>query len=387
VIAVTSNKGGVGKTTLATNLAVYLRALREELPILLLGLDDQSMIDRMFALDHEAPPNDMESALRTGNLAAAVRLGQYGVHYVPASPSVTRLQREVEDPFRLQKILSLLDWHGLVIIDTKSDFEILTRNAIAASDLVLIVVSDHASLIEAQRVFDLLKKWNRSRDRARIVLSMVDFRIKCREGESGDILGLLVRDIRSRGYPLFESFLSRSPKVESLYTNPLRGAFSILHGATGTIVNRQMRHIAEEVLKTLTPKSNGAAAASLKGLTPEAAIALPVNPLPVSSFPFYIGRQDAVVQNDLMIPDSEPWQLSRRHAVLVEEDGRIGVVDNGSTLGSLVDGRMIGGSSRNRGPLFFSDSVGTLILGTPSSPVWYQVAHSSANGDPGSRSA
>src|SRR5262245_39358714 len=41
VLAVVSNKGGVGKTTLATNLAVYLRAMREDLPILLIGLDDQ----------------------------------------------------------------------------------------------------------------------------------------------------------------------------------------------------------------------------------------------------------------------------------------------------------------------------------------------------------
>jgi cellulose biosynthesis protein BcsQ len=41
VLAVVSNKGGVGKTTVATNLAVYLRAMREDLPILLIGLDDQ----------------------------------------------------------------------------------------------------------------------------------------------------------------------------------------------------------------------------------------------------------------------------------------------------------------------------------------------------------
>ena len=55
VVTVASNKGGVGKTTIATNLAVYLRALREELPILVLGLDDQDVIQRMFALDASAP--------------------------------------------------------------------------------------------------------------------------------------------------------------------------------------------------------------------------------------------------------------------------------------------------------------------------------------------
>jgi len=142
----------------------------------------------------------------------------------------------------------------LVVLDTKSDFEILTRNAIAAADLTLVVVKDQASLYEAQRVFDLFREWNRPFDRARIVLSLVDLRISYRGSEAEDVLNLLLAEVRQRGFPLFDTFVSRSPKVESLYTNPERRALSILHGAPGSPVHRQMQRLAEDVLAALPPR-------------------------------------------------------------------------------------------------------------------------------------
>jgi len=254
VIAVTSNKGGVGKTTLATNLAVYLRALDETTPVLIAGFDDQPAIDRMFALELGASGPQITQALRRGNLAPAIRLGQYGVHYVPSSRDIVELKREISSPWYLQSVLLETGWSGLVVLDTKSDFEVLTRNAIAAADLTLVVVKDHASLLEAERVFELFREWRRPFDCARIVLSLVDLRISFRGSEAENVLNLLLTEIRQRGLPLFDTFLSRSPKVESLYTNPEGRALSILHGAPGTPVHRQMQRLAEDVLALLPPR-------------------------------------------------------------------------------------------------------------------------------------
>ena len=44
-IPVASGKGGVGKTTLATNLAIYLKGLSEDLPVTLFSFDNHFTIE------------------------------------------------------------------------------------------------------------------------------------------------------------------------------------------------------------------------------------------------------------------------------------------------------------------------------------------------------
>ena len=115
---------------------------------------------------------------------------------------------------------------------------------------------------------------------------------------------------------------------------------------------------------------------TLEGITPRAAAALPVTPFPITQFPFRIGRQspDPLVYNDLMLPDSVPLQISRHHLAFITQEGQVGVVDRGSTLGSWVDGRQVGGPSGLSGPVFFTGPEGLLVLGTRDSPFRYRVS-------------
>ncbi len=251
VLTITNNKGGIGKTTLASNLAVYFRALREDLPILVIGLDDQNTLDRMFAFEASDDRRTFARGVRDGDFKRVVLEGQYGVHYVPSCSDVSEPKQRITGTFELQCMLERTGWRGLVILDTKSDFEILTKNALAASDLTLVVVKDQASLIQADKVFRQLEEWGRHRDAARVVLSMVDRRIKYDEAGKPDVLAHLIGEIRRVGHPLLESFISHSPKIASLETSLDGRILPVLIGAPNSLVHRQLHHIAHDVIKLL----------------------------------------------------------------------------------------------------------------------------------------
>jgi cellulose biosynthesis protein BcsQ len=249
VLTVASNKGGVGKTTLATNLAIYLRALHEELPILIFSLDDQGIVERMFGLGAR-PPGDgnVKHGWAERSFERLIHLGQYGVHYVASAPDTALLKSRADDPSTLRRILERTEWPGLVIVDTKSDLEGLTRNALFAADRVLVPVADRAALEEAGKVFEILQRAGFPQ-RARVVLTLVDRRTRLEA--TGEELAERLRDeVLSRGWPICQASISRSPRVEALNSESGR-PLSILHAARGTSVHRELRELAEEVAKDL----------------------------------------------------------------------------------------------------------------------------------------
>jgi cellulose biosynthesis protein BcsQ len=249
-ITISSEKGGVGKTTLACNLAVFLKALRENLPVTILSFDNHFTIDRMFAPDGQEPTGSVLEMLEGEPAGDLVRNGRYGVGYIPSSTKLSGLHARFKDPLTLTRLLSESGLPGVVIIDTRPDLNPLTQNALYAADRVLVPVKDLSSLENCKNLIALLERSGKDKDILALIPCLVDERIKY-DGELRDQKTLLRAFAAERGYRCLNTSISKSPKVESLTTNPDGKIYPILTHAQGTEVHGQFREIAQDLLQGL----------------------------------------------------------------------------------------------------------------------------------------
>jgi cellulose biosynthesis protein BcsQ len=247
VITVANPKGGVGKTTLVANLAAYLRTHREDMPVLVLGLDGQDGLDRTLALEPHAAGTDLLGALAARDLSRATRFGQFGIEYVASPPSREELAEALRHSAGLKQLLASRASDGVVLIDTGSELGAPVRAALAESDLAILPVRDLESLAQAERLLAL----GFPRERARFALCGLDLRVKFDMPERGDVLALLLYELRQRGLEHFATPVSRSPAVEALATAPDGRRRTVMHGAPGSVVHRQLHALAGEVLAAL----------------------------------------------------------------------------------------------------------------------------------------
>lgn len=129
---------------------------------------------------------------------------------------------------------------------------------------------------------------------------------------------------------------------------------------------------------------------SIEGLTTPATVALRGRAVAVDQFPYRIGRQtspdDPFSSNELAIPDTAPWWVSRNHCMLVDVDGRCFLVDRGSRLGTLVNGKMVGGEKQS-GRIELRDGDHEVRIGGALTPFRFglNVTRDHRSGQPTSR--
>ena len=246
IITISSEKGGVGKTTLATNLAIYLKALHEDLPVTLLSFDNHFSVDRMFRIQAQAGRGDVGDLFTGSNPDNLLETGEFGVQFIPSSTQLHNLRRELDDPSALARALVKSTLEGIVIIDTRPDLDIFTQSALFAADRVIVPVKDAPSMENCRHIYDFFDTHGLSRRPLRILPCLVDGRIHY-EGPFRHPHQLLKASAINRGYRCMEGYIAKSPKVESLNTNPEGKIYPVLTHGRHTDVHIQMTHVARQV--------------------------------------------------------------------------------------------------------------------------------------------
>ena len=143
IIAVTNQKGGVGKTTTTVNLATALAASKRR--VLVIDADPQGNASTGFGLDPDDRQHDLYQLMSGGiTIDAAIHPTLVkGLMVIPSTGDLSAIEIELSDyedrEYRLKAIIDeVIEDYDYVFIDCPPSLGLLTVNALSAADAALV---------------------------------------------------------------------------------------------------------------------------------------------------------------------------------------------------------------------------------------------------------
>jgi chromosome partitioning protein len=267
ILAIANQKGGVGKTTTAVNLGVYLAALGRR--VLLIDMDSQANATSSLGFDKHTLPVSIYDTLVDGKPLADVTIpsGRAGLALAPASVQLAGAEVELVPlmarEHRLARALDRVhDQYDIVLIDCPPSLGLLTLNALAAADGVAIPLQSEylalEGLMQLRQTIDLVVGHVNPRLQIfGIVLTMFDTRTN---------LSSQVQDEVRRHFPgeLFDTVIPRNVRLSEApsHGQSIREYDPTSRGATA------YEQLALEVLRRLGQPADAPAAGPARAARP-----------------------------------------------------------------------------------------------------------------------